>query len=136
MVESSEFQEAPFQVPTLCPRMLIVDDEMDICSLLKDFFTLRGFSVTSVFSGEEALDYIASQQLDVLILDILLPGISGIEVLKRARKVRPDMRIIMITSLEDEDIRHAAEKHGAAAYITKPFDFSDKTWSEPLQGLL
>ncbi len=110
-------------------RMLIVDDESDICELLKDFFSSRGFSVSSAFSGEEALDMLSNASADVILLDILLPGLSGIEVLKYAKELNPKARIIMVTSIDHQDIRNTARQNGAAAYVTKPFDFSEKTWS-------
>lgn len=110
-------------------RMLIVDDESDICELLKDFFSAKGFAVCSAFSGEEALDILANGSADVILLDILLPGLSGIEVLKYAKELHPYARIIMVTSIDHDDIRNVAQQNGAAAYVTKPFDFSDKTWS-------
>lgn len=109
--------------------MLIVDDESDICELLKDFFSSRGFVVSSAFSGEEALDVLANGSADVILLDILLPGLSGIEVLKYAKELQPSARIIMVTSVDHEDIRNTAKQAGAVAYVTKPFDFSEKTWS-------
>lgn len=137
MVEIVADQKTEINQPILCPRMLIVDDEQDICAILKDFFTIRGFNVISVFSGEEALERITQEPIiDVLLLDILLPGLSGIEVLRRVRELKPDLRIVMITSLDDPSLRQQASYYGAAGYVTKPFDLTDKTWAVPLEGLL
>ena len=110
-------------------RMLIVEDERDLCELLQEFFTSRGFTVLSAFSGEEALSLLQQHTTDVILLDILLPGVSGIEVLKRAKDLVPHARIIMVTSLNEEEVRSTAFRHGACGYITKPFDFSDETWA-------
>lgn len=113
-------------------RMLIVDDEPTICECLKDFFTVRGFSVTSAFSGEEALERLSDEAADVILLDILLPGLSGIEVLKHVKALNPQVRVVIVTGLDQDDLRTQACRYGAAAYITKPFDFSDETWSSVL----
>ena len=109
--------------------MLIVEDERDICDCLQQFFSARGFSVASAFSGEEALERLEKDDADVVLLDILLPGLSGIEVLRRAKELHPRARIIMVTALDQEDLRNQAHRYGAAAYVTKPFDFSSETWS-------
>lgn len=110
-------------------QMLIVEDERDLCDCLEQFFTAKGFSVFSVFSAEEALSQLQASAPDVILLDILLPGLSGIEVLKRAKALHPQTRVIMVTALDREDLRREAHQYGAAGYITKPFDFSLATWA-------
>lgn len=113
-------------------RMLIVDDERDICDCLKDFFTMRGFSVLSVFSGEEALARLETESVDVVLLDVMLPGLTGIEVLRRIKTLCPQACVVIVTALDRDDLRVQAQQWGAAAYVTKPFDFSDATWSAAL----
>ena len=113
-------------------RMLIVEDERDICELLQEFFTAKGFSVVSAFSGEEALERLAQNEADVILLDILLPGLSGIEVLKRVKELHPNIRVLIVTAIDHEEVRSQAQRYGASAYITKPFDFSPTTWSAAL----
>ena len=110
-------------------RMLIVDDERDICDCLEQFFAARGFAVLSVFSGEEALERLQAESADVVLLDILLPGLSGIEILRRAKELNPRVRVIMVTGIDRAELRRTAYHYGAAAYITKPFDFSETTWA-------
>ncbi len=111
------------------PRMLIVDDERDICELLEEFFKTKGFAVLSAFSGEEALDQLGIDPPDVILLDILLPGISGLEVLKRIKERHPRTRVIMVTSLDRTELKTEALQHGAADFVLKPFDFSPATWA-------
>ena len=113
-------------------RMLIVEDERDIANCLAEFFTLHGYSVSSTFSGEEALTHIQKDGADVILLDVLLPGLSGLEVLKRIKRMRPQTRVIMVTAMDAEDIRMEAHRHGACGFVTKPFDFSRHTWSSLL----
>lgn len=109
-------------------QMLIVEDERDIYDCLQQFFSTRGFSVASAFSGEEALDLLQEQVADVILLDILLPGLSGIEVLRRVRELYPNARVIIVTALDQENIREQAHHYGAVGFVTKPFDFSENTW--------
>ncbi len=110
-------------------RMLIVEDEEGICDCLEQFFSGRGFSVVSAFSGEEAVERLRASPADVILIDIMLPGISGIEVLKRVKELRPEARVVMVTARDEAEVREAARQYGADAYITKPFNFSDATWS-------
>ena len=115
-------------------RMLIVEDERDICDCLEQFFATRGFSVVSAFSGEEALVKLEEGAADVILLDILLPGLSGMEVLKRAKALHPRAQVVMVTALDQIELREEARQYGASAYITKPFDFSPTTWAPVLAG--
>ena len=113
-------------------QMLIVDDEQQLCQNLAEFFRLRGFAVRSAYSGEEALACLKEGPIDVALIDILLPGIHGLEVVKQAKQLYPQARIIVITALGDEDLRVKARTLGVDAYVTKPFDLSDSTWATVL----
>jgi DNA-binding response OmpR family regulator len=115
------------------PRMLIVEDELDLAECLELFFRSRGFAVACAFSGEEALEQVVREGApDVMLVDILLPGLSGMEVLKRVKALYPSTLIVMVTGVDQIEVRTEARLYGAAAYITKPFDFSDSTWSTVL----
>lgn len=110
-------------------RVLIVDDEQAVGQILERFFASRGFSVAMVFSGEQGLARLQEGAFDVVLIDILLPGIHGLEVLKQAKQRFPKAKVAMITGLDDEELRAKARVHGADAYVTKPFNFSDLVWS-------
>lgn len=115
-------------------RMLVVDDEVTFCKRLEQFFTSRGFSVTCAFSGEEAIARLNEAEVDAVLVDILLPGIHGIEVLKRAKRLYPGSRVIMMTALEQhEELREQAARFGADGYVTKPFALTDETWAPLLR---
>lgn len=114
-------------------QMLVIEDERDICDCLQQFFSRRGFEVVSAFSGEEAIARLATGTPDVVLLDILLPGLTGIEILKRIKQLAPHARVVIITALDRVDLREQAMRYGAAAYITKPFDFTDAAWSVVLR---
>jgi DNA-binding response OmpR family regulator len=111
--------------------MLIVEDEPDIASCLADFFEARGFKVRLACSGEDALEWLRDSAPDAMLLDIRLPGVSGLEVLKQAKAEHPDVRVMMVTALDREEYRTEARHYGACGYVTKPFDFSPATW-EPI----
>ncbi len=111
------------------PTMLVVDDQQDLCDILARYFSARGFEVSSAFSGEEALHRMEARPPEVVLLDILLPGISGLEVLKRVRRAFPGTRVVMVTGTDRSDWRAEAKLFGACGFVTKPFQLSDNTWS-------
>ena len=106
-------------------RILTVDDEKNIRHLISNEFSLEGFEVVTAASGEEGLALFKSSRFDVVILDIKLPKLSGIEILKKMKQISPNTEIIMITGYSD--IRSAVEaiKLGARDYVTKPFKLDE-----------
>ena len=114
------------------PTMLVVDDQQDLCEILASYFSAKGFEVSSAFSGEEALHRIEQRPPEVILLDILLPGISGLEVLKRVRHAFPGTRVVMVTGTDRPEWRAEAKLFGANGYVTKPFELRDETWSAVL----
>lgn len=111
------------------PKMLIVDDEPKLCACLAAYFTTKGLTVSTVYEGEQAIEQLSRESPDIILLDVRLPDISGIEVLKRARELCPQAKVIMVTALDQPEVREEAAAYGAVGYITKPFDLSDPTWS-------
>ena len=101
-------------------KLLVVDDEEEICDFLKCFFEERHFKVTTALSGEEALERVREEQPDVCLLDIKMPGIDGIQVLKEIKREFPRVKVIMVTALEASEKIEEAVKIGADNYITKP----------------
>ena len=103
-------------------RVLIVDDEQVVCDLLRDELNERGYLCTTVLSGKEALAKLATQDFEVVLLDIRLPGMSGMEVLREIWLNHCKAVTIMITAVNDVDTAVLAMKWGASDYIVKPFD--------------
>ena len=101
-------------------KILIVDDEVEICEFLEEFFVDRDYEVVTASSGEEALAKIIVEQPDVLLLDVKMPGIDGIEVLKNVKRMYPALKVIMVTAVETADKIKEALALGADNYITKP----------------
>jgi DNA-binding response OmpR family regulator len=103
------------------PRLLVVDDEIDICNFVKSFFQLRGFEVFTALSGEEAMSQLLQERPDVVILDVMMRhGSEGLEVLPKIKSALPLTKVIMVTAVEDGTIAEAAREKGADDYITKP----------------
>ncbi len=103
------------------PRLLVVDDEIDICNFVKSFFQLRGFEVFTALSGEEAMSQLLLERPDVVILDVMMRhGSEGLEVLPKIKSAMPSTKVIMVTAVEDGAIMEAAREKGADDYITKP----------------
>ena len=102
-------------------RILIVDDEEVLRDVLDVVLRREGFDVISASSGEEALNLLDTEEVDLMILDIMLPGISGIDTLRSVRISSPDLPVIIITAFSSIDGAIEAMKHGAFHYIPKPF---------------
>ena len=103
-------------------RILIVDDEKAMVLALKGLLTKEGYEVETAGSGEAALRHIETGSFHVVITDLSMDGVSGMQLLERARSVDPDLAVIMITAYGSEKIAVQAMKLGAADYIPKPFD--------------
>lgn len=106
-------------------RILAIDDEQNIRTLIANEFALEGFGVTTAKSGEEGLKLCEKEKFDVVLLDIRLPKMNGIEVLKHLKEKTPDARVIMITAYGDIKTAVESMKLGALDYVTKPFKLSE-----------
>ena len=105
-------------------RLLIVDDEEKICRLLSEFFSLRGYEVRAVFRGEEALALAPAFHPDVVLLDLLMPGMSGVDTLKGLKQLTHVPKILMLSAADNEEVAQGALQLGADFYICKPPDLS------------
>ena len=108
-------------------RVLIVDDQREVRDVLRSGIESLGpdFEVVTVPSGEEAVLELSLRDFDLLVTDVRLPGVSGLEVLRRVRKSRPDLRIILITGILDPVIRRNVADSGADAFFLKPIEQAD-----------
>lgn len=103
-------------------KILIVDDEVIMLESLAGWLERDGHSVEKASSGERALDILKDQRFDILLLDIKMEGMSGLEVLKKVREDDPDMAVVMITAYGSISTAIEAMKNGAQDYLLKPFD--------------
>ena len=102
--------------------VLVVDDEPVVCDLLHDELTDRGYLCATALNGNDALAKLAAQDFDVVLLDIRLPGMSGMEVLREIWLNHDKTATIMITAINDVNTAVEAMKLGASDYIVKPFE--------------
>lgn len=105
--------------------VLIVDDEENVSKLLSKLFIKEGYTTHTAANGYEALKVIDSKEIDVVITDIKMPGISGIELLKKISEIDSSIGVIMITAFATLDTAIEALRMGAKDYITKPFDLEE-----------
>ncbi len=101
-------------------KLLIVDDEIEICEFLKAFFEEREFEVQAARSGKDALESIEKTKPHVVLLDIHMPGMDGMTVLKKIKEKYSNVKVIMVTALETQERIEEAMRLGADNYITKP----------------
>ena len=102
------------------PKLLIVDDEVDIQEFAKNFFRKRNIEVFTSSGGREALRIIETQKPDLVLLDIRMEEMTGVEVLKSLRQQNNAIKVVMVTGVEDEDIVNEAFSLGIKGYIHKP----------------
>jgi len=106
-------------------RLLFVDDEEELVSAVVERLELRGIQATGATSGDEALHLLREGSFDVVILDIKMPGIGGLEVLRTISRRHPEVKVILMTghgSAKDSEI---GRRLGAVAYLEKPVDLEE-----------
>lgn len=102
--------------------ILIVEDDNDISHMLKELLQQNGYETAQAFSGTEALFYIEKELPTAMILDLMLPGMNGEELLSKIKKEHPEIAVIISSAKEDVQTRVNMLRNGADDYITKPFD--------------
>ena len=106
-------------------KVLFVDDEIDFLETLMKRMKKRGVDVAGVGSGEQALYYLNKQPVDVIVLDVRMPGIGGINTLKEIKKMDPLMEVIMLTGHASIEAAIEGMQSGAFDYLMKPADFDE-----------
>ena len=109
--------------------LLIVDDEPKICDMLSRFFTARGFRTVIATSGHQALEFFLQETPQYVLLDIRMPDLSGLEILKTIKAYFPEAKVIMVTAVESQETAVEAMQLGASDYITKPFELDETSWA-------
>ncbi len=103
-------------------RILVVDDELVVRDSLKEWLEVEGFGVDMAESGVQAIEKLSEREYNLMLLDIKMPGMDGVEVLKAAKEIRPDLPVIMMTAYATVETAVEAMKFGARDYLMKPFD--------------
>ncbi len=104
-------------------RVLLIDDEPELLAALSERMEARGLRVDTAQSGEEALEKIQQREFDAIVLDLAMPGIDGIETLRRMRAINPDVQVILLTGQATVRKSIEAMKLGAVDLLEKPADF-------------
>lgn len=106
-------------------KLLLVDDEEKFVEMLAERLGARGFEVATALSGEDALERINDRDADVVILDVLMPGKSGIETLREIKQVKPLTEVVMLTGHATVETAIEGMKLGAYDYLMKPTEIED-----------
>jgi len=112
-------------VEELKAKVLLVDDEVDFLTTLAERLESRGLKVTTLTRGEDAVATVEAQSFDLIVLDLSMPGIDGIETLKRIKAKQPDAEIIMLTGQGSIKTSIEAMKLGAEDFIEKPVNITE-----------
>ncbi len=102
------------------PKLLIVDDEADVREFAKRFFTKRSIDVTPAAGGREALEIIGREKPDLVLLDVRMEEMTGVEVLKELRGKQDQTKVIMVSGVNDEEIVNEAKSFGVCSFVHKP----------------
>ena len=103
-------------------RILVIDDDMELCELLNDYLRPEGFEVEAVHNGSQAVERILSEEHALAVLDVMLPGVNGFEVLRRIREGGSRIPVLMLTARGDDVDRIVGLEMGADDYLPKPFN--------------
>jgi len=102
-------------------KLMVIDDEKTVCALVGDYFRHLGYEVSTVTDSLKALAQIKTERPHIILLDINMPGLRGLPLLKRIREQDKDVKVIMVTIVDDAKTREEATAAGANAFVRKPF---------------
>jgi DNA-binding NtrC family response regulator len=109
----------------MVPHLLIVDDDSEVRASLSDALTMDGLRVSQASCGQDALDRLGVEAVDLVLTDIRMPGIDGLELLRRIRAGAPDVDVVLMTAYGDAAGDMVAAREGARAFLAKPLDLRD-----------
>jgi putative two-component system response regulator len=102
-------------------KLLVADDEQKICRLVGDFFAKRGYEILMAHDGPSALAVIRAERPHLVFLDLRMPGMNGLDIIREARAIDDTIKIIVVTAIEDDETIQKARALGASDYVIKPF---------------
>ncbi|MCL5981871.1 MAG: response regulator [Firmicutes bacterium] len=105
--------------------VMVVDDRMGIRRLLQEVLQGAGYHVVTAAGGKEALERIVRLSVDLVLLDMKMPGMNGLDTLTMLKRVRPDVTVLIMTAYEELEVLNEAQRRGASGHISKPFDIED-----------
>ena len=105
--------------------ILIVDDELNMRNTLSDILSEEGYEVGTAESGEQAIEMCFGKSYDIILMDVRMPGISGVETFRRIRREQAGARIILMTAFSTDELKQTALDEGAIAFLSKPLDIEN-----------
>ncbi|HYA41985.1 MAG TPA: response regulator [Syntrophobacteraceae bacterium] len=124
--QSDVYRKFDLDLP-LPSKVLLVDDERDFVEALSERLQMRDYSSAVVYDGHEALSIVEEDEPDVMVLDLKMPGIDGLEVLRRVKEQHPRVEVIVLTGHGSEDVARQCIELGACTYLEKPVDIEKLT---------
>lgn len=117
-------------------HILLVDDEPDLLAVNSKLLSVSGFEVSTTTSGQEAAKLVAREKIDLVILDMMMPQIDGVETLKRIRAARSDQKVVILSGFSEGDKIAEVRQLGVLAFLKKPFESATmvKTLRDALDG--
>ena len=106
-------------------HILIVDDEHEFLELMDNRLQKRGFTVVTAGTGEKALELVAQEVFDAMVLDVKMPGMDGIETLRRVKQLRPELPVLLLTGHASVEAAMTGVETGAVDYLLKPVPIND-----------
>lgn len=106
-------------------KLLIVDDQFGIRILLNEIFQKEGYQTFQAANGVQALNLVQNENPELVILDMKIPGMDGLEILKRVKKINESIKVIIMTAYGELDMIQEAIDHGAITHFSKPFDIDE-----------
>jgi DNA-binding NtrC family response regulator len=106
----------------MAPRALVVDDDMFMAKTLADLLRLTGWDVETAYTGEAAVDAATARDFDVVLMDVKMPGMDGVDAFKAMKAARPDVRVVLMTAYASQDRIQEAERQGVVSVLSKPVD--------------
>ena len=104
---------------------MIVDDEVDLTEILVEWLTGRGHEALGINRGGEVRTWIQNHDVDVILLDLLMPDANGLSLISYVRALKPHTKVIIVSAIDDPKIAASAVHEGASFYLTKPIDFAE-----------
>ena len=107
------------------PRILVVDDNEEFCRNVADILELKDYEVVTAYDGFKALELVKQNGFDLVLMDVKMPVMDGVETFKKVKKIAPDTPVIMVTAFAVEDLIREALREGAFGSLKKPLDFDE-----------
>jgi DNA-binding NtrC family response regulator len=120
------YRKFDFDVP-LPSKVLLVDDEREFVQTLSERLQMRDVGSAVVYGGREALEVVQEEEPEVMVLDLKMPGIDGLEVLRKVRSEHPNVQVIVLTGHGSEEVKDRCMEMGACAYLEKPVEIEKLT---------